>query len=183
MPPGLILLCLHVQQGRGFGPEAEELLIGRVVVLRPTAGPVEAGERPRLVAKLPVRHGLEEEVEAVALAVAGGQAPLQGRDGFGVSAGTILGDAQRVEVFGAARDQLDGAARQVHRAPRVAAGACRVGQVPDVVVAAAGQPSSDARPTRFARRRGFQLTDHRLVESGIKALGQRERPEVDLEWG
>ena len=67
------------------------------------------------VSQLVVCHGQEEKVETVVLASPGGQAPLQGRDGLGVLAGTILGDAQRVEGNRLARRELEGPTCQEQR--------------------------------------------------------------------
>ena len=98
-------------------------------------------------------HGLEEEVIAVVSAVAGGQAPVQSGDGLGVSACPILGDAQRIEVRGPVRCQLDGAPRQGQCALRVATGSGCIGQFPCVLVAAASQSASNAGLVRLELQR------------------------------
>ncbi len=109
-------LAESCQDRLGLGAEGGQFLdvaaVQFFLIPQPMDRAVVARTGFRVVPQPVMCHGQEEEVEAVELAAAGGQAALQGRDRLGVTARAILADAQGVEVHSLLRGQFDGAAGQ-----------------------------------------------------------------------
>ena len=127
-----------------------------------------------------VRHGQEEEVEGVGLAPAGGQASLQGGDGFGVPASPVQDDAQRVEGGVFVRSQFHGPLGERQRPFEVAPGLGTVGQLPGAVVAAGGQVLLELGLVRFHGQRGLQVGDRGLVLVQAPMNSSPEIPQVGI---
>ena len=116
-------------------------LVGELLLELPAHGAIERVTGLDRVAQAVMGHRQEEQVKGIGLALAGGDALLQGRDRIGMPARTVLGDAQRVEVDRRAGRERGGFPGQDERALGIAqpgwAGEQPPGQI--VVLLSAGE--------------------------------------------